>query len=651
MPRKKFLVVVIILAIFCSLFPQIACAREFIAEEEAEKNQVGYGDVTVEKQIESVMMPLQVITAPAGLGGAIAKNATKKVVLYSVSAEGVNLSSKYDGTSAVWMNWPAGRYVFGTADVNKLANFIPTTLDFIPVWIVNMIANKLFDITKTLVVLGLNIIILAFNTHWTDSIAVLVGDIVSKMVDFNNNGFFKLFFLLGICGLTISIIFKLLKAQITQTLTALLISGIMVATIMGWAANCDKAILWMTDMTDSLAGSSMAMLTNAISLDDIGQIPGKPPLNDDPMNKGLRAAGNAAWQTMVVHPWAAVMFGTLDPNKLKLTTEEWNWLESEIDKTYVDQLKAKGTLYLDSLYLGSAADDKIRTSVCTAIANQEIKDHGEHKGATVLLQCSTANSGRFLWTAFISIFPALAFFILAVLVGCSIIFCQFALIVMLIGIPFVLLVALFPDSGWNFALGYGKRMLGFFSVKIIYGLFLGVVLYVGTAASIFVQTSTGTVDQSQLGTVMFLLTIMFAGAAFWRKKILDMATSFSVNVQSSSKAINPVSVINEIRRTKRFLGVADFASDYLTRDKKYKEGTPPSGHDSDGGNSSGGNGGAFSQQRSVADDNGEVKEGTTSNENMKAYQRLTRDRLQQSREENDQDIEDERSGKGYYRLD
>ncbi len=654
MLRKKFLTIVILLAILCSLFPQIVCAREYIAEEKAEDNQVGIGNVTVEKQIESVMMPLEFITGPAALAGAaVVKNATKKAVLYSVAAEGVNLSTTYNGTTAVWMNWPAGRYVFGTADPSEDASYMSKLFGSIPVGIVDMVANKVFEITKTLVVLGINIIVLAFNTQWAASVASLIHDITNSLVDFDEDGFFKLFFLLGICGLVLSMVYKLLKAQLTQALTALLISGLVVALIMGWAAECDRAILWTTGMTDSLAGSSMAMLTNAMPLEE-------KTSGVDPMNEGLRAAGNAAWRTIVVHPWAAALFGTLEPNNLKLTTQEIDSIKRDMEPEDKEKIKGK-ELYLDTLYLGAAADDNIRTAVSNAVANPEITEHTGHENASVLMQCSTANAGRFLTVALLTLFPALAFFILAVLIGCSIIFCQFALVVMLIFTPFVLLVALFPDSGWNFALGYGKKMLGFLSVKIIYGLFLGVVLFVGTAASMYIQSKTSTIDQSRLGMAMFFLTIMFAGAALWRKKILDMATSFSVNVQSaSSKAMNPAAVISEIRRAKRFLSVADFASDYLTRDKKYKEGTPPrdQDNDSDGGSSPGGGGGGSSpQQSSGAAGNGENSDfsppfpTSTANENNKEYQRLLRDSLQHSSEYNYQGSEDERSEKGFYRVD
>lgn len=574
MAKKKVIIILVLLTLLCSLFPQFACARQYIAEEPAEENQIGYGDVVVEKEIESVFMPL----SPMGyMGTPPPMEFGKKVVLYSV-AEGKELDKIYNKTGAIWMNWPATRYVFGTADVNKAMSFLKGSFEFIPVGIFTSLANSIFNVTKTLVMMAINIVILAFNTQWAGGVASFMAEVTRDMINFEEDGFFKAIFLFSICGLAVAIVYNMIKSQITQALTAVIISVVVVALIFAYEANCDKLVHGVTEMTDDLAGLSMVTLTKVLPLEEGSQAAG-----EDPLNEGLRAASNAAWRTMVVYPWAATMFGTLDPNKLKVTEQEWKSIQGEIEdnggilKTGTIRLgrgdldKNKSQLYLDTLYLGAAADDRIKTAICTAVADKDI-DHGEHYSASVLMHCSIMNALRFMGVSVLSLFPAVAFFLLCAIIGGSIIFAQCAIVILLIAAPFVLLCAMVPVVGWNLAIGFLKRMGGFLAVKVLYGFYLGAVLFIGIIAANLIVTPSGNFN---IGTVMFALTVIFLGAIIYRKKFLNMAMSFSVKVQESG---NPAQLINEmrrlvnaIRRTKGLQGGANTVS----KMRNWKEGTPP----------------------------------------------------------------------------
>jgi len=561
MLNKKLLAAVFLLLF---LLPQVTFAREYIADEEADKNQIGYGNVKVEREVESILAPVNLIAVPTIFAGTMVSSTAKKVPLYGTAATGGALSTVYSDTSAHWMNWPAGRFVFSTADPSKESGIINKMFGSIPISIISLIANKIFEITKTLTMVGINITVLAFNTNWATSISGVISDITGKMVDFENSGPFKLFFLFSICALTLAISYNFFKAQITQAFTALLVSALVVTAIIGWVANCDRLILGTTQMADELAGSSMAMLTNAFPFDD-----GTSSGADDSMNKGLRAAGNSAWRVSVVYPWSLTMFGTVDPNTLALTDKEIDNINRELEKK--DEITGTPTPYLDTVYLAAASDDEARTAICNTIADKDV-DHGSHDNASALMFSSTSNASRFLTTSLMSLFPALAYFVLSVVIGCSMIFCQFALMMMLIFTPFVLLVAMFPGAGWNFALGYFKKMLGLFAIKIFYGIYLGTVLFLGTAVS------SGSQDLAnyQLGTVMFFLTVIFAGAVIFRKKVFEIATSVSVNMQNkTTNNTGGTNVISELRKARRWSTAFDAASSYLSQGKNRKATLPP----------------------------------------------------------------------------
>lgn len=548
----KRIIAGVLLLFFLLISLPIANAREYIAEEDAEANRIGYGNIPAEIMLENAFMPVSLLNVSevedgAALAVSIAGGGAGNAALYGMDPTLATMIIMYDKTAARWMNWPSGRYIYSTAEPENSSGVINRLFSSIPVSIVSLIANKVFEFTKILVALGINIIVLAFNTNWAGTIATFIGDVTNQLIDFENYGAFKMFFLFGICALTLSITYNFLKAQMTQAFTAFLISVLVLAGIIGWEANCKDIILAATSLTDELGGASMTMLTKAMPMNDTTST-----TSDNLLNKGLRAAGNTVWQTIVVNPWAVTLFGTTNPNKLKLTAEEIESINRELETP----LAGGRDYYLDTVYLGAAADDHARTVVCNTIAKaNRFVNHGDHSNASMFMSCSSSNATRYLTSSMITTFPALAFFVLAAFIGGSMIICQFMLVVMLVFSPIVLLVALYPNAGWHFAMNFFKKMVGLLGIKVVYGLYLGVVLFMGTAV-----TANTTVLGNRLGAVMFFLTIIFAGAVIWRKKVFDMAVNLTTKVQD---AAGNGSLLREMRRSRRILALTDTATDYF----------------------------------------------------------------------------------------
>ena len=94
---------------------------------------------------------------------------------------------------------------------------------------------------------------------------------------------------------------------------------------------------------------------------------------------------------------------------------------------------------------------------------------------------SASSAPNHIVVAMLTLLPAIALFFLADTVGLSILVCQ----IMLAGMLLVLLMFLFalmvPVKGWNLAAKYFRSLAGFFMVKMVYELYLSLVLTIGTA--------------------------------------------------------------------------------------------------------------------------------------------------------------------------
>lgn len=503
----KLLALALSFTIFFSCVSPAAAERQVPGEEKAELNQVNgaYGDVVSEKKAESAFNPFspQMLTTGFLLAVPTPGGAADRAILWTLRGTAVTVNSlafAASGETALWKNWPAGRVVFTTAPPEKSGIFYPsgfareTTINA-----VDWLANQAFSLTKLVVEMGINIILLAFNTEWTSDAASWVEGAVRRLFDLTGGApFARLVLVLGICGLGVAVIARLLRGRLVSAVASVLIAACVLAAVFIYSANCGALVLGITRFTDSLAGGALAAATAIFPLED-QRVQGIT----DPLNRGLAAMGNAVWTTTVLLPWSYAEFGTSNLSHLVLTEEEWDDFKDAIDEKYagdrrdsaewagkqvecrwlgrnsLEDMVKKKKLYLDTLLLALAQDDEKRDALLRTVVDPKV-DHGEHAAISSLLYSSLGNASRHVFAAMLTWLPAGAFFLLAVVLAGSILFSQIALVLMLIFLPFVGLIALVPETGWSIALRYLQRMGGFFLIKVIYGLYLGAVLAFGT---------------------------------------------------------------------------------------------------------------------------------------------------------------------------
>lgn len=455
--------------------------RWLIGEELAVEN-CWTGDVEAEKRTEKFLLPgVAVVSPPANpLPG------------FLLAAGGV-ISQLANNDRLNWQNWPHGRYQFWHAPPDKMLGFLPQTAA-VALAMLEFVANSVFSLTKMLVCAGINIVILAYTSEWTAQIADQIGKTVAGVFPLSggnvgSDSFVSVALKLALFGLAVAAAAKLLRGLIASSAAALVVAAAAVAGSIAYVANATPFVLAAGQFTDGLAGLALSAASRFAFTEG-----NAPPGVSDPLAVGLANAGQAAWHATVAAPWAAAMFGTADPEKLRVTESEWNALDKKSfppEKRALMEARLKeGRLYADTLFLG-CGDDASRNAVADALGSPSKSywfglktvevDHGEHPGSAVCMAPDYGAVGRHLLTAFLSLLPALAFLGLAVGVGGSIIVAQLLLMALLVFLPLALIAAVVPDAGWAFALRYLKALLGAFSVKVFYGLYLGVVLALATA--------------------------------------------------------------------------------------------------------------------------------------------------------------------------
>ena len=458
-----------------------APARRLIGDEPA-KDNCWTGDIDAEKQTEKFLLP----------GVAVLKTPANPVAGIIVATGGV-LAQLANNEQLNWQNWPHGRYQFWHAPPDKMLGFLPQVAT-VTLAMLDFLANSIFSLTKMLVCAGINVIVLAFTSEWSVQLSDYIGKAVGDLFPFfgggvSGNSFAGVAFSLAVAGLLVVLVARLLRGRVASSAAALAVAAAATAACFLYVANAAPFVRAVGSFTDDLAGLA---LTASAKFTFTGER--TPPGVTDPLAVGLANAGQAAWHAMVAAPWAAAMFGTADPEKLRVTESEWQVLDKKsFPKEKLAQMEAKlreGRLYADTLFLG-CGDDASRNAVADALGSPSKSywfglktvevDHGEHPGSAVCMGPDYPAAGRHLFTASMSLLPALAFVGLAIGVGGGIIVAQLLLVALLTFLPLALIAALVPDAGWSFATRYLQATLGSFAVKVFYGLYLGIVLSLANA--------------------------------------------------------------------------------------------------------------------------------------------------------------------------
>jgi len=524
--------------------PGIALA---VGEEPCEQWNL-QGDIQSEKEMEGQLFKIVGIGSTAMAPGA----GPFSSILVGTGAISLGLDQLSKPENAIWENWPMGRYSFHHIPSQKFPG--PSA------WVegglagtADLIANMIFDLTKTLTRISLNVTVLAFHT---DIVSGMVGWISEGVATiFATDGdLSQLFIKIGLIFLLVYCGFRFFRGQAMSALSATFVAALAVGSVFFFTANAHQIITGVSRGSDSLAGAFLGAVGEYTAS-------GRNVNIDDPIDRGLVAAGQTAWQAIVAKPWAVAMFGTSDESRLILTQSEYDVLDKSVFPNK-SLSKIKPGMRIDTLFLGSTGDG--RDAVAEALGRPNAKllhvfkgqevDHGDHPGTmTGLAPGATITH---IMTAFFTFLPAIGYALLTGTVSLSIIVCQALIAGLLLILPVPLFAMMIPETGWSISSQYFRITAGFFLVKLIYGLYLSLVLVVGTGFAGAVMDQSG-------GLAMIILTAVFAAAAIFRKKFLNLLLDAVKNRKASSGGeYDTRKMINTSKTLARKLGVTDMFSDW-----------------------------------------------------------------------------------------
>lgn len=507
------------------------------------------GDIQSEKELEGQLFTILSL----GTAGTAVSAPGVAVPFGVISATSYALGKVADPKNAIWENWPSDRFVFHHVPPEKFIS--PNLAEKALYSTIEFMANIIFSATKSLVRISNNIIVLAFHTSIISGMAGWVSDGIAEV--FTPTGSLtKLIIVIGLILLLIYCAFKFLRGQAMSVLNATVIACIAVGGVFFFTANAQYIITKTAEATDSLAGvflSAVGGYTFAGLNIDV----------DSHVDRGLVGAGQTAWQVIVTNPWALGQFGSFDENKLKLTQDEYDILDKK-SFPQESQGKIQVGMRLDTLMLGSGPEG--RDAVAEALGRPNKKylwifdgkdiDHGEHDGT--MNGFAPNSAATHFKIACLTMIPAIGYTLLAVMVGLSIVLSQIILVALIFMLPLPLFAAMIPDTGWAFAAKYGRAAMGFFVVKLVYGLYLSLVLAVGTGIA-------NAILENNVGIAMLLLGALFTVAALGRKKFLSFtlesiqkgATSYNEKLSDTTKRL-----ITNNKIMTRKLAITDILTDW-----------------------------------------------------------------------------------------
>ncbi|WP_066638357.1 hypothetical protein [Desulfolucanica intricata] len=473
---KKTTTVMLILVLVISY---TGAAFAMIGDENALDNNFE-GDILAEKNQEGQLFEVIGLGTLASAPGTLPISGPFAAILAGTGSVSLGLAQIADPKNAIWENWPTGRWTFEHAPPDGGWGFASMS-NKATASVCDMLANLIFSVTKSLTRLSINICVLAFHTDIVSGMVGWVSEGVKTI--FNPEGDLSwLLITWGTIFLLIYAVYWFIRRELASIISALIIAVMAVGGVFFFAANAEPLIGNFARATDSVTGVFLGAVGNYTNAEqNVSEV-------NDPVDRGLVAFGQSAWSAIVADPWAVALFGTANEEDLKLTESEYKLMDKE---NFADQSNLKPGMRIDTLYLGTVAacrDDVVEilarpdvTSFKTIISGEgtaEVK-HGDHSGTMVGLAASSASNH--IVVAMLTLLPAVALFFLAATVGLSILVCQIMLAGMLLVLPIFLFVLMAPVKGWSLASKYFRSLLGFFMVKMIYGLYLSLVLTIGTA--------------------------------------------------------------------------------------------------------------------------------------------------------------------------
>ncbi len=439
----------------------------------------------------------------------------------------------FDSDEFIWLRYPANNYQFRTAPTVD-QNFFSNKMEDASTAIQDSMANIFFSFSKVAAMLANNIILLVFDNFLTDGMFKSIGTIVGALTSYENGGLFSLMLLLMMIILGIAIILHLVRAQLMRAFSSVLVAALCIACITAYSLNVDKIVPAIMNFTNQATG--MALMATSYMKDipedeavEIDSLVGETTL----LQQGLIETTNAMWHITVGAPWANGMFGSGDPNNLKLLPSEVAAINKDINKTFSIKLlgsdglinvdmdwealfKNKGIpeeSYMDSVWLASSND--VRQSMLQAITGTQERYESDNTAVLYTVGQGMTSSTLHMGTAILTLIPAFLFLLFSVFVGLPILVAQFILLFLLILLPFALLMGVAGEKGIQTTILYLKHLLGAAASKIIYGFYMSFVLL-------------STVSLTQVSFVQnnfmlsgFLISVILGLALIFRKRFFE----------------------------------------------------------------------------------------------------------------------------------
>lgn len=417
-----------------------------------------------------------------------------------------------------WSHVPMSRYWFDSSGnfIEKWGPILkPGSFENTGHKIILLIANIFFTISMWISRVSIEVLLLGFNTHLLVHIGQDAISVASSIWsgDAQHSGIRNTLLLMVLVLAGFYYIFRLLQAKFSDIIRAALVTVLVLGLSAAYFANADKILTSAINITSSIS----AMVFTIIPADE--EIP-----IDNPQQRGLVGFAGNVWDIMVVTPWAYGQFGTVSTSGLEITGPEKGALEAQLEPNVKDHDNYTSIKRIDQMLLALPVGSSSRHTAVDVFQDEQI-DHGGHSQTTW-----TLSPGRSMTVVILSVTTLVAsfiFLIFSMFVGVLLLIAEITIIFGLLAAPFVAVIALIPETGWNVAIKWTKIMVSALLAKIFYGIYAGI---------IFLLISTIMIgDTLPFFFKMLMLCIILVFALLFRKKFMDLVTGV-VKLDKEQKA-------------------------------------------------------------------------------------------------------------------
>jgi hypothetical protein len=371
----------------------------------------------------------------------------------------------------IWSHIPITRYYIDTtAQFTKRVAFVsmPSGPAEMLGKITNSIVNMIFFVTIWITRFSIELLLMAFNSK---ILAAIGQDAVNAAKEIwsggtASTGIKNTVLLIALAFGSFYFIFRLAQSRYMDIIKASMMTILILGLSMAYFANTDKILTTATGTVDSISNAAFSVMP----VDD--DLPIK-----DPRQRGLVSFASQIWDSLIVTPWAFSEFGTDDIDKLKITAAEAEELEKVIKPLAGHNIDFRN-LRVDQVILALPAGSSYRQDAVNIFQDEDV-DHGGHNLTPVTLCSGNAlDAGPIVGIAFVG---SIVFTVFACVIGIILCIADITVIFGLIMAPFIAVLALIPETGWNTAVRWLKIVLSALFTKVFYGIYASVVfLVIGT---------------------------------------------------------------------------------------------------------------------------------------------------------------------------